>query len=140
MNRFVVIDKDNFSKYEKYLVSNEKYFTPCLRTPKGEFKKIIDDSSNVSILLFNHNFVGHALGYMAKDKSFYVFSVLIVPKFRGNGYGHILFNRFLYMIRKKGYNFLSGHFNNKSIKLLPKDSSKKVKRIYNGYQFVKMRL
>lgn len=134
------MNKGNYGVYGKYLVSNEKFFNPRLRTPKEEYKKVLDDDSSLILLLFNNNFVGHALGYRSKDGSFYVFSVLVVPKFRSKGYGRILFDRLLFLVKQRGYKSLTGHFNSKSIKLLPDKASKKIKRSYKGYRFVKMRI
>lgn len=138
MKRFILLDKSNFEKYKHHIVANEKYFTPRKRSAKVEYDKIIEDNSSVTLLLFNHNFVGYVAGYDEGDSCFYIFSLLIVPKFRRKGYGRALFNRLLREVVKRGFKGLSGHFNERSIKLLPKDRVVMSKKWYKGYKYVRV--
>lgn len=130
MLRFVKVDKNNFEKYRHVIVNAEKFFNPKIRTPLNEYLKILDDKTQLTYLLYNHNtFCGNIIGYAQNKKSYYLFSIMVHPSQRGKGYSKELFYYFMNILKYSyDYKYLKGHYNEHSIKLLSCFKTKLIKK------------
>lgn len=124
---FVPLSVDNFERYEADILRSEEVFPEAIRETSSDYLNVLQGDGSIGLVArWGREYAGNAVGFVpgeddwrelllaeagaAESGLVYLFNIVALPGFQGQGVGRSLLEEFMALSLSKGFRKIGGHF------------------------------
>lgn len=127
MLEFIPLTLDNFASYEADILRSEKIFPEAIQETSSGYLSVLQSEGAIGLIgWMGQEYVGNAVGFVPGREEWrdlflaeagadenglvYLFNIVVMPGFKGQGVGRLLLGEFMSLALSHGYRKIGGHF------------------------------